>query len=154
MENKTKRIFEQIDLIIKEVDSVRIEPKFSEEIKKRNQRNPYKIRDDNDVLERMARLIAFSQNAPSDRVSDMLKKGNFKKIFCNFEVDKVIKNDPNRIIDRHWDEIKAVRFKKKINSIIGCANSLHTIKLKHGSFKALLNTLPIKLNSESDIERF
>lgn len=149
-----QRIFTSIDLIRERVDSARIEPKFTEEIKKRNQRNPDIIQDDSDVLRRFAILIAFSQNAPSDLVSDMLNEGIFEGVFHNFEIDKVVKMDPDTVIACYWDKIKVIRFKKKIASIIGCAKSLRLIKLKHGSFKVLLNTLPINLKSKVDIERF
>lgn len=153
-DNKIRRIFNSIDLIMKEVESAKIEPKFSKEIEDRKQRTPAMIQDDNDVLRRFARLIAFSQNAPSDLVSGMLNKGVFEGIFHNFEIDKVVKMDPNTVIARHWDKMGVIRFKKKIASIIGCAKSLESIKLKHGSFKVLLNTLPTNLKEEVDVERF
>jgi len=155
-DNEKERIFKRIDLIIKEIDSAKVEPKFSEEINARNQRDPCRIQDDNDVLRRFARLIAFSQNAPSDKVSDMLNKGIFEDVFCNFEVEKVARMDSTIIKNHYWDEIKIIRFPKKITSIIGCARCLVSIKEKHGSFMALLvkSNIPVFLRSEVDIEKF
>lgn len=155
MEDKDiQQHFKSIDSIIENVEDAKVEPKLSEEVKKRNQKNPATIQDDNDVLKQFARLIAFSQNAPSDKVGDMLNKGIFEGIFHNFEIDKIIKMNPNNIIARHWNKIRVIRFKKKINSIIGCAKSLSLIKSKHGSFIALLKDIPINLKSEADIEEF
>ncbi len=155
MENKEmKQIFNSIDKIVGEVYSARIDPKFSEEIEKRNQRNPTTIQDDNDVLRRFARLIAFSQNAPSDKVSDMLDKGIFDDIFHNFEVDEVAKMNPEFIIDHYWDKIRVIRFKKKIHFIVDCANSLILIERECGSFAALLKDIPVSLKSRNDVEIF
>lgn len=155
MEDKEiQQIFNSLDRIRKEVYSVRTEPKFSEEIEKRNQRNPTTIQGDNDVLRRFARLIAFSQNAPSDRVSDMLNKGIFDDIFHDFEVDEVATMNPDTIIAHHWDKIKVIRFKRKIHSIVGCAKSLVLIRSKHSSFVALLKDIPINLKSRNDVEIF
>ena len=152
--NEIQRIFKSIDLIRKEVDSARIEPKFSEEIEKRNQRNPVTIQNDDDVLRRFAQLIAFSQNARSNLVFDMLDKGVFDDIFHNFEVDEVAKMIPNTIIACYWDRIKVIRFKKKIDSIVGCAKSLALIRSKYGGFASLLKDIPIDLKSKKDVEIF
>lgn len=142
--------------VTKSLDSAKIEPKFSKEIENRNQRNPITIQNDNDVLRRFARLIAFSQNAPSDRVSDLLDKGIFEEIFHNFKIDEVAKMDPIIVKADHWNKIGVIRFPLKITSIIDCAKSLTSIKSKHGSFMDLLNKcdIPLSLNSEADNERF
>lgn len=155
-DNEMGQIFKHIDSVVKEVNSARIEPRFSEEINERNQRDPRRIQDDNDVLRRFARLIAFSQNAPSNKVSDMLNKGIFDDIFCGFEVEKVAKMDPRMIKNHYWDKITVIRFPKKITSIIGCARCVVSIREKHGSFMALLAkfNMPVFLRSEADIEKF
>lgn len=151
-----ERIFSSIDQISEKVNSSRKEPEFSEEIKKREERTPSMIHDDNDVLRQFARLIAFSQNAPSDKVSGMLDKGIFDDIFHNFEIDKVAKMNPRTVRIHHWNKIRVIRFLNKITSIIGCAKSLASIKSKHGSFMDLLKKcdIPLNLKSEADIERF
>jgi hypothetical protein len=146
--------FNSIDKIMEEVYSARVDPKFSEEIEKSNQRNPTTIRDDNDVLRRFARLIAFGQDAPSYKVSDVLDKGIFDDIFHNFEVNEVAKMNPEFIIDHYWDKIRVVRFKKKIHSIVNCANSLILIERECRSFATLLKDMPVSLKSRNDVEIF
>lgn len=155
-DKKIQQIFDSIDSIMKEVDSARKEPEFSKVIEKRKESSPDRIQDDNDVLRGFARLIAYSQNAQSDLVSAMLKKNIFNDIFHNFEIDKVAEMDSSTVLTHHWDKIKVIRFPKKINSIIGCAESLASIKLRHGSFVALLKKIdiPVNLKSEADVEKF
>ncbi len=147
-------IFNSIDLIREELYKAKIEPQFSDEINERKKRNPAKIKDDNDVLRRFAILIAYSQNAPSNLVSEMLDKGIFDEIFHNFEISEVAEMDPDIIISHFWDKIKVIRYKKKIASIIDCAKSLVSIKSKYGSFAVLLRDMPVNLKSNEDIEKF
>lgn len=153
---KLKKIFLDIDLIIQKVDSSRIEPKLSEEIKMRKQRNPDTVTDDVGVLSLFARLIAFSQNAPSDKVEAILNKGIFDDIFCNFEIRKVSQINPQDIINKHWDKIRVIRFKNKVKSIVGCAKSLESIEAEYCSFGTLLkrSDIPKCLKSKNDVERF
>jgi len=151
-----ERIFSSIDQIIEKVNPLRREPEFSEEIKKRMKRTPNVIRNDDDVLRRLARLIAFSQNTRSDLISNMLNKGIFERIFHGFQVDKVAQLDPDELKNLHWEEIKAIRFPRKLESIVYCAKTLQLIKSKYGSFLNLLKTskIPTILKEESDIENF
>ncbi|PIU14349.1 MAG: hypothetical protein COT21_00875 [Hadesarchaea archaeon CG08_land_8_20_14_0_20_51_8] len=151
-----ERIFSSIDQIIEKVNPLRREPEFSEEIKERMKRTPNVIRNDDDVLRRLARLIAFSQNTRSDLISNMLNKGIFERIFHGFQVDRVAQLDPDELKNLHWEEIKAIRFPRKLESIVYCAKTLQLIKSKYGSFLNLLKTskIPTILKEESDIENF
>ena len=67
----------------------------------RKRRTPIYIQDDNEVLRRFARLIAFSQNAQSDLVSEVIDRGVFDDIFYNFEINKVAKMDQSTIKAQH-----------------------------------------------------
>ena len=99
-------------------------------------------------------MIAFSQNAPSDKVEAMLNKGIFDNIFHNFEIKTVSQINPLDIINEHWDKIKVIRFKRKVKSIIDCAKSFELIHDKYGSFKTLLSDIPKGLKSKTDVESF
>lgn len=165
MEDKDiQRIFNSIDLIMKEVDSAKIEPDFSEEIAKRNKRDPATILSDSDVLRRMARVIAFA-GARATAVEEMLDTGIFEDIFHNFEIDKVAQMD-SMAVNQHWvnskvnnikeKNIQVIRFRKKLTAIIDCGKSLSSIKSKYGSFMNFLKEcdFPSSLDSEADIEKF
>lgn len=149
-------LFDSIDLIIRRVNSAKMEPAFSNEIKERLQRNPKMIKNDNDVLRKFSELIAFSQNAKSNLVSDMLNRNIWEDIFNKFQVDKVVRMNARVVEDKHWDEINVIRFPEKIRSIIGCAKSMTVMRKRYGSFSSLLTRteIPIRLHSEEDIEKF
>lgn len=153
--NKIQRIFTLIDSIIEQTNSKKKEPEFSNVIKKRRKRKPTTLEDD-EVLRWFAKLIAFSQNAKSDLVGNILDHGVFDDVFDNFKVQRVAQLDPETLKTRHWEKIKVIRFKKKINSIVGCAKSLKSIESKYGSFFSLLQKcgIPPDLGSEDDIKKF
>ena len=148
-----QQIFNSIDQIIKGIDATRKEPKFSSEVEKRKHRISV-IQNDNFIMERLSKMIAYSQGAKSDLVSIMLEKGIFDNIFHNYEIDKVSIMNPSIVLTDHWDKIKSIRFKKKVNSIIDCAKAMVQIRSKYGSFAVLLGNIPVKLTSDDDIEKF
>jgi hypothetical protein len=155
-DNEIRKIFHRIDLIREEVDSQVREPEFSDEKREREQRNPNMIEDDNDVLRRFAELIAFSENAKSDKVSNMLETDIFTVIFNQFKIEVVAKMDANTVLAQYWNVIKDIRFRHKVDKIISCAKSLVSIRSKHGSFLSMLekHNIPHKLESEGDLKNF
>lgn len=153
---KMMNLIDSIDLIIRRINSSRKEPEFSKEIEARLQRSPKIVNNDKRVLKEFSILIAYSQNAKSNLVSDMLERNIWEDIFNKFEVDEVAKMNAKVVEDKHWEKIKVIRFPQKIRSIIGCAKSLTVVRKRHGSFSNLLKkaALPIRLLSERDIENF
>lgn len=153
---KMMNFIDSIDLIIRRINSSKKEPEFSKEIEARLQRSPKIVNNDKRVLKEFSILIAYSQNAKSNLVSDMLERNIWEDIFNKFEVDEVEKMNAKVVEDKYWNKIKVIRFRQKIRSIIGCAKSLRMIKNKYGSFSSLLirADIPIRLYSEEDIERF
>lgn len=149
-------LYNSIDCIMSRVNSAKKEPEFSKEIEERLQRSPKIVKDDKDVLREFSKLIAFSQNAKANLVSNMLERNVWEGIFHKFEVDEVAKMNAKVVEDKHWEKIKVIRFPQKIRSIIGCAKSLTVIRKRHGSFPNLLKKadIPIRLLSERDIENF
>jgi hypothetical protein len=108
------------------------------------------------VLRVFAALIAYSQNAKANLVSDMLRKGVLDTAFNNFQVQQVRMLKPEAVEAMYWNSISAIRFKRKIRAIIGCAESLSSIKAKYGSFASLLKQkgIPPSLGSVADVGRF
>jgi len=148
--------YEYIDLVRREVDAARKEPDFSAMLKKREVRTATALHNDRDVLRVFAHLIAYSQNAKAGSVTNMLDSKVFDTAFSDFEVDHVCILNPFSIEAKYWDNIKVIRFKKKIRGIIGCAKSLSSIETKYGSFIKLLTQIDIPpiLKSSSDIDIF
>jgi hypothetical protein len=154
--NEISQTYEYIDLIRRNVDAARKEPEFSEILNERAQRTPASLQGDCDVLRVFAGLIAYSQNAKATLVSDMLSKGIFETAFHNFEVEQVRVLKPTAVEAMSWDAISVIRFKRKIQAIISCAESLSSIQAKYGSFFELLKQtgIPPVLRSSADVERF
>jgi len=151
------RIFDKFDKIKEKVDAYRNQPLFSEEVYSRNNRYENTITSENNNLLRvMAKLIAYSNNAPSDKVNEMLEAGVFERVFHNFDLFIVANENPKHIINNEWHELKAIRFKKKIKTIITCANLIKEHYNQDFSIESLYKKykLPINLRNESDITNF
>ena len=150
-------IFNKLDLIKSKVDASKREPIFSDEIASRNNRYENTVAtEQNNLLRVMATLIAFSNNAPSDTVGYMIESGVFERVFHNFDLAKVANLNSDIILANEWGNIGVIRFKKKINAIIRCANLL----MKNGTEKATIESLyknynlPKDIKNENDIIRF
>jgi len=128
-------IFDKLDAIRSKVDASTIEPIFSDEVDSRNSRYENTVETEkNNLLRVMAALIAFSNNAPSDAVGYMVENGVFERVFCSFDLDKVANLNPDEIITTDWNNIKSIRFKKKVDAIVRCAKLL----IKSGKEKATM----------------
>lgn len=144
--------FIEFDNIINKVDQYKIEPIFSEEKYKRQDRVPDDYINDRDILELCSNLIAFSQNSNSNLVDKLLKTGNFYKAFHGFEIDEVVKMNPCDVVEQKWDTIKAIRQQGKIFHIIMLARKIKNI----GNLSDIFNNnkIPKKIESISDIDDF
>lgn len=148
-------IFQQIDTIRRIVDDHKVEPLFSNEVQALNERHAKTVLlEKNNLLRVMAKLIAYSNNAPSNKVTELIEKGNFEEAFHKFNIDAVANDSPERIIGEEWDNLRAIRFKKKIHAIVKCANILkdnnsHTIDSLITRYK-----IPPELTCDTDIDRF
>jgi len=148
----TAKIFGDIDNIIETVDRFKIEPLFSEEKNRRQNKIVSTLLDDNEILKTLSHLIAFSQNSNSEIVEQVLKSGKFDRAFENFKIDKVVKLNPCDIADEHWTSIKGIRQQAKLFHIVSLARKIKKI----GSFADILNqtNIPTTIRTENDIEIF
>jgi len=148
-------VFDKLDTIRAKVDAKRNEPLFSEEIRSLENRYQTTVTSEqNNLLRVMAKLICYSNNAPSDKVTQLIDSRKFERIFHDFELTALAKEDPENIIDSEWHNLTAIRFKKKIPAIIRCAKLLQdggstTIESIYSG-----NKLPVELKTESDIDNF
>ena len=96
-------IFSEIDKIIQNVDQFRYEPIFADERNKRQNKTFSPFLNDDEILKKLSHLIAYSQNANSEMVEQVLKSGNFGAAFLNFKIDEVAKLNPCDIAEEHWN---------------------------------------------------
>jgi len=86
----------------------------------------------------------------------MVENGIFERVFFGFDLDKVAKSNPDEIISSDWNNIKSIRFKKKVDAIVKCAKIL----MKSGKEKATIESLyknyniPKDIINEGDIVKF
>lgn len=145
-------LFKKIDLLIERVDNYKHESFFDEEKNRRQNKNVSEFKSDNEILKTFAHLIAYSQNANSELVEQILKSGKFDQAFENFEVDKVVEINPCDIVETSWENIKGIRQQAKLFHIVMLARKMKKI----GSLKKLLNeiNIPKEIKSELDIVNF
>lgn len=150
-------IYEKLDALKLKVDKAKKEPIFSEEVNTRNNRYEKTVETEkNNLLRVMASLIAFSNNAPSDTVGEIIESGVFEKVFHKFDLDIVTNLNADNIITDNWHSIRSIRFKKKVDAIIDCAKLLQKIGKDKSSIESLYKSfnLPKEINSEADIVKF
>jgi len=149
MKNK---IIKNIDQIIKNVNQFTVEPEFSNAKSIReNKVVPSQI-EDNTLMKTFIELISFSQNANSKIVETVVKSGNLKKVFADFEIDEIAKMNPCDIVDEKWDSIKGIRQQAKIFHIVNLARRYKDIKNIN---KEILNSkIPKSISSDKDISEF
>jgi 3-methyladenine DNA glycosylase Tag len=145
-------IFQQIDNIIEDIDKYKVEPVFSNEINLRNNKKVAEDLSENEIIEIFTNLIAYSQNANSKLVEEIIKSGILKEIFANYNIDQMIKMNPCDLADKYWGQIGGIRQQAKLFHIISLARKIKNI----GSFSKLLTIteIPDKIKDENDIENF
>jgi hypothetical protein len=147
-----KQLYLNIDNIIKRIDRFRNEPLFSQEKDRRINKDVSDFLDDNTILRSFAYLIAYSQNANSELVEQLINQGSLDKAFENFNIAEVTNLNPCDIADRHWSSIKGIRQQAKLFHIVSLARKIK----KFGSFAKLLNEtgIPKQIRTEQDIKNF
>ncbi|MBU0697759.1 MAG: hypothetical protein KKE39_14720 [Bacteroidetes bacterium] len=150
--NENEVVFTKIDKLIGAVESFKFEPVFSSEKSRRQHNQVSPLLNDNEILKIFSHLIAYSQNANSEIVEQVLKSGKFDEAFENFEIEKVIKLNPCDIADNHWNLIKGIRQQGKLFHIVTLARKIKTI----GSISKILNetNIPKQIKSKEDIDKF
>ena len=147
-----EKTFQKIDQLIKNIDRYKNEPLFTDERNKRLNKTLSLLTNDDEILKRLSHLIAYSQNANSEIVEQVLKSGNFDVAFHNFKIDEVVKLNPCDIADEHWSSLQGIRQQAKLFHIVSLARKIKNI----GSFTEILNhnQIPKTIGNESDIVQF
>ena len=147
-----EKIFQKIDQLIQNIDSYKTERLFTDESNKRQNKFFSPFQNDDEILKKFSYLIAYSQNANSKIVEEVLKSGKFDNAFQHFKIDEVIKLNPCDIADEHWNSIQGIRQQAKLFHIVSLARKIKNI----GSFAEILNNneIPKTISSENDIVKF
>jgi hypothetical protein len=149
-------VFDRIDALLERIRKFANEPEFLDAFEERRLAPDYE-KADSAVLRIMIALIAYSQGARADRIGAMRERGVFEDVFGSFEPANVARMDPEEIRKNHWaGKLSPMRFPDKINKMIDCAQSLHQIANRHGSFMRFLRKfqLPDEIRSDADIDLF
>lgn len=146
-----EKIFQEIDEIIRSIDQFK-SSLFEGELHKRQNKLFSPFLNDDEVLKKLSYLIAYSQNANSELVEQVLKTGKFDEAFRSFKIDEVVKLNPCDIAEIHWTSIQGIRQQAKLFHIVSLARKIEKI----GSFSETLNNnqIPKTINSENDIIQF
>jgi len=149
MDTKTSNSVAQL---IKNIDSFRVEPDFTDEINKRKNRKIPERLSDNEMLKILSELIFFSQNANSKLVEQLLEKKIFNKIFFCYDVHKVATMNPCELVEEFWDSIKSIRQQSKLFHVVMLARKIIQI----GSLSKILieSGIPQEIKSNDDIDQF
>ncbi len=158
------RIFFKLDNIIEDIHKYVVEPDFSQDVKRRaGGMIPSFDLTDEYILQRMILLIAFSQQAKSSLVGELMDNGAFERIFASYSPKDVAKLDPEYLKNTYWDNpskprerLAPLRFPSKLNSMVDCAKSLMEISARHGSFMKFLQKqgFPLKADTPNNQKLF
>lgn len=145
-------IYDEIDSICRKVEEFKMSPLFDYEINRRKNTITSPFLNDDEILKTLSYLIAYSQNANSELVEQVLKSGSFELALKNFKIDEVVKLNPCDIADDHWSSIKGIRQQAKLFHIVSLARRIKRI----GSFHRVLDqsNLPNRIHNHSDIDAF
>jgi len=147
-----EEISKQIDEIIERINRFKVEPIFSTEVDSRKKRKVAETLTENELIEIFTNLIAFSQNANSKLVEQIINSGIFKEIFADFNINEIVKMNPCDLADKYWNKIGGIRQQAKLFHIVSLSRKIKKI----GSFNKLLTEveIPKEIKTESDIDLF
>jgi hypothetical protein len=145
-------IFYKIDGIIAKVNSFKNEELFSQEIDLRNCKTVPSSLTESQLLEIYIGLIAFSQQANSKLVQELIDSNIFREIFADYNVDYIVKMNPCDLVDQYWLRISAIRKQTKLFQIIMFAKVIR----RNPSVIGLLTNpqIPQRIRSPSDVDQF
>jgi len=146
------RIFDEIDQLITRVNGFRMEPSFGEERLKREQKWVEDVPSGEELLRACSELIAYSQNANSERVKKVIDGGALETALLNFQVERVAKLNPCDVADQHWKLLSGIRQQAKLFHIVKLARILG----RTPAIVQVLNEsqLPRRVRVRADIEPF
>jgi hypothetical protein len=150
------KCFQAIDNMVDRVNSFKVDPEFTQQVEaRRNLVADFSLKDD-EILRQLIELIAYSNNANAQKVTDLVVREVFRPIFHDYSVEKTADLLAEELRQLHWPKIKSIRFKYKVDAMVRCAACLIAIRRSHESFMEFVRDagLPVTIRSESDVVAF
>jgi hypothetical protein len=148
--------FQAIDIMVDRVNSFKVDPEFTQQIEdRRNLVADFSLKDD-EILRQLIELIAYSNNANAQKVTDLVVREVFRPIFQDYSVEKTAVLLAEELRRLHWPEIRSIRFRYKVDAMVRCASCLIAIRNSHDSFMHFIRDagLPVVIRSEADVVAF
>lgn len=144
-------MFSKIEKLISDVDKHK-NSLFDKEVSKRRGGFHKTVENNYNILEHISCLIAYSQQANSARVYEVINNGSLKEALGDYIIDDVVNLNPCNVVDEHWDSIMGIRQKTKIFQIVMLARKLKSNEdISETLFKS---KIPKELYSTEDIDQF
>lgn len=105
---------------------------------------------DNDLLKELAIIVAYSQNAPSDKVYQVINSSEFNVAFDSFDVNKVSQLNPIDVWKEQWESLSGIRQSTKIFQIIISANVILNNPNIYKTFND--KNIPKSLSDKKDLD--
>jgi hypothetical protein len=145
-----------IDEMVERVNHFKVIPEFTQQVEERRNLIPNFSWKDEEILRRLILVIAYSNQANAQNVTQIVKRGVFNTIFHDYCIDTTAKLSAEDIKHSYWQTIKPIRFKYKVDAMVRCASCLLAIRGRYGSFMRFVSStrLPSFIKSESDFRDF
>jgi hypothetical protein len=100
--------------------------------------------------------IAHSQGARSIQIAQLIDTDVFTKAFCDFNIARLAKQNPSKLLKQYWSRLSHMRFRGKVKGMITCAQIMRDIQREHGSFAQMIkhHQIPQRIRSEKEFDRF
>ena len=150
-----EKIYSNLDSIISHCKSDG-KQEWREEYSRRLNPLHSRIPSDQGIMKRFCVAIAYSQGTRSKSIHPLVRSKVFKEAFIGFDFRKLAKADPEAILEKHWGDLRIMRFRSKIEKIVQCAQFLVGVSKKYGSFAKFFRRfeIPRKIDSDKKIELF
>lgn len=148
--------FEKFDKIIENINRyAKGHAPFDNEIQDREALRPADIITTDLLFEKLAKVVAYSQQARAVQVKSMLGAQHLSRALAGYCVSEAALLNPLDIVEEHWQNIKEIRKKTKIFHLIQMARELVGTPRGPGMGNFLaVSGLPRQIMVKVDIETF
>lgn len=116
-------LFTNIDRLIANIDAHRQSPQFEVELARRSELEVPHLADNQTVLRHIAHIIAFA-NAGSKLVKAMIDRGDYDRVWQNYDLAMVSRMNPCDVAEQHWQQLSSIRSRTKIFQVVMAARAL------------------------------
>jgi 3-methyladenine DNA glycosylase Tag len=155
MGNRKQEYWRALDLVSRSFQT-HMNDAGARELRKHSRKTPRPLPGDREIMRRIVIAISYSQGSQSKLVKGLIDDPIFSKAFVDFDISALANQKPEALRQRYWTHLGYLRFKKKIDRIIRCAQVLNGIVSECGNFATYLSSfkIPRRLHAETDINKF